>query len=62
MTLGNHVQVNVQLIDAESGAQLWADRFESDRANRSTAQNRTPMNRWLSLGGTTTQFSRPNQR
>jgi len=30
---GHHVQVNVQLIDAESGAQLWADRLESDRAN-----------------------------
>jgi len=30
---GYHVQVNVQLIDAESGAQLWADRLESDRAN-----------------------------
>jgi len=30
---GHHVQVNVQLIDAESGAQLWADRLESDRAD-----------------------------
>ena len=30
---GYHVQVNVQLIDAESGGQLWADRLESDRAN-----------------------------
>jgi class 3 adenylate cyclase/TolB-like protein len=30
---GQHVQVNVQLIDAESGAQLWADRLESDRDN-----------------------------
>jgi len=29
----HHVQVNVQLIDAESGAQLWTDRLESDRAN-----------------------------
>jgi len=29
----HHVQVNVQLIDAESGAQLWADRLESDRAD-----------------------------
>src|SRR6202040_2346221 len=24
---GNQVQVNVQLIDAETGAHLWADRF-----------------------------------
>ena len=24
----NHVRVNVQLIDGETGAHLWADRFE----------------------------------
>jgi TolB-like protein len=36
---GDHVQVNVQLIDAESGAQLWADRFASDRTNLVKAQN-----------------------
>ncbi len=35
---GHHVQVNVQLIDAESGAQLWADRIESDRADLVKAQ------------------------
>ena len=29
----HHVQVNVQLIDAQSGAQHWADRLESDRAD-----------------------------
>ena len=29
--LGDQVQVNVQLIDAESGAHVWADRFETDR-------------------------------
>jgi TolB-like protein len=28
---GNQVQVNVQLIDAETAAHLWADRFETDR-------------------------------
>jgi class 3 adenylate cyclase/TolB-like protein len=28
---GDHVQVNVQLVDAESDAQLWTDRFASDR-------------------------------
>jgi adenylate cyclase len=27
------MRVNVQLIDAESGAHLWADRFDTDRAN-----------------------------
>ena len=36
---GNQVQVNVQLIDAETGAHLWADRFETDRTNLAEAQN-----------------------
>ena len=35
---GHHVQVDFQLIDAESGAQLWADRIESDRADLVKAQ------------------------
>ncbi len=30
---GELVLVNAQLIDTESGAHLWADRFEADRAN-----------------------------
>ena len=29
----NHVRVNAQLIDGETGAHLWADRFEEDLAN-----------------------------
>ncbi len=36
--LGNQVQVNVQLIDAASGAHVWADRFETDRSNLAKAQ------------------------
>jgi len=36
---GNQVQVNVQLIDAETGAHLWADRFDTDRTNLTEAQN-----------------------
>jgi class 3 adenylate cyclase/TolB-like protein/Tfp pilus assembly protein PilF len=36
--LGEQVQVNVQLIDAESGAHIWADRFDTDRANLAKAQ------------------------
>jgi adenylate cyclase len=36
---GNGVQVNVQLIDAETAAHLWADRFEIDRTNLTEAQN-----------------------
>jgi adenylate cyclase len=36
---GDQVRVNVQLIDAESGAHLWADRFDTDRANLVAAQD-----------------------
>ena len=36
---GESVRVNVQLTDAESGAHLWADRFDSDPANLAQAQN-----------------------
>ena len=36
---GDRVQVNVQLIDAETGAHLWADRFDTDRTNLTVAQN-----------------------
>ena len=30
---GDRVRVNAQLIDAETGAHLWADQFDADRAN-----------------------------
>jgi adenylate cyclase len=36
---GDQVQVNVQLIDAESGAHLWSERFDTDRANLAKAQD-----------------------
>ena len=36
---GNQVQVNVQLIDAETGAHLWADRFDTDRAKLAETQD-----------------------
>jgi len=36
---GNQVQVNVQLIDGETGAHVWADRFEADRTNLTEAQS-----------------------
>jgi adenylate cyclase len=36
---GDFVRVNVQLTDAESGAHLWADRFDIDRASLAEAQN-----------------------
>ncbi len=37
--LGDQVQVNVELIDAATGAQVWADRFDTDRRNLADAQN-----------------------
>jgi adenylate cyclase len=30
---GNRVRVNVQLVSAETGAHLWADKFDTDRAD-----------------------------
>src|SRR5438309_7478561 len=36
---GDQVQVNVQLIDAETGAHVWADRFDTNRANLAEAQS-----------------------
>jgi TolB-like protein/class 3 adenylate cyclase len=35
---GERVQVNVQLIDAETGAHVWADRFDTDRTSLTEAQ------------------------
>src|SRR5215469_10769426 len=37
--VGDEVRVNVQLIDGENGAHLWADRFYTDRANLAAAQD-----------------------
>jgi TolB-like protein len=37
--LGDEVQVNVQLIDAETGAHLWADRFDTQRTNLAKAES-----------------------
>jgi adenylate cyclase len=36
---GDQVRVNVQLIDAETGAHLWADRFDTDRSNLGETQD-----------------------
>jgi len=36
---GHQVRVNVQLVDAETGAHLWADRFDIDRVNLPEAQD-----------------------
>src|SRR5271169_1576031 len=36
---GNQVRINVQLVDAETGAQLWAERFDRDAADLFALQN-----------------------
>jgi TolB-like protein/tetratricopeptide (TPR) repeat protein len=36
---GHQILVNVQLVDAESGAHVWAERFETDRRNLAEAQS-----------------------
>jgi tetratricopeptide (TPR) repeat protein len=36
---GERVQINVQLIDADGGAHVWADRFDTDRTNLTKAQD-----------------------
>jgi adenylate cyclase len=37
--LGDSVQVNVQLLDSESGAHVWADRVDTDRRDLAEAQS-----------------------
>src|SRR5258707_10269348 len=37
--MGERVQVNVQLIDGESGSHVWADRFDTDRRDLAEAQS-----------------------
>jgi TolB-like protein len=36
---GDQVRVNAQLIDAETGTHLWADQFDTNRANLAQAQS-----------------------
>ena len=47
----NRVRVNAQLIDAETGAHLWADRFEEDVADLFKLQDQVVArlaNAWVS--------------
>jgi len=37
--LGNQVRVNAQLVDADTGAQLWAERFDRDATDLVAVQN-----------------------
>jgi adenylate cyclase len=36
---GDRVRVNVQLIKTETGAHIWADRFETDNADLAESQD-----------------------
>jgi adenylate cyclase len=36
---GHRVRINIQLIDAENGGHLWAERFDADRGNLAEAQD-----------------------
>ena len=47
---GTRVRVNVQLIDAQSGAHLWADRFEEDVADLFKLQDQVVARLGNSLG------------
>jgi adenylate cyclase len=51
----NRVRVNAQLIDAESGAHLWADRFEEDVADLFKLQDQVVARLAGSLGWALTQ-------
>ena len=46
----NRVRVNAQLIDAETGAHLWADRFEEDMADLFKVQDQVVARLANSLG------------
>ena len=46
----NRVRVNAQLVDAESGAHLWADRFEEDMADLFKMQDQVVARLAYSLG------------
>jgi len=37
--MGDQLRLNAQLIDAETGAHLWADQFDTNRANLAQAQS-----------------------
>jgi adenylate cyclase len=47
---GNRVRVNAQLVDAESGAHLWADRFDEDMADLFKLQDQVVARLASSLG------------
>jgi TolB-like protein len=44
----DRVRIAVQLVDAESGSQLWAGRYDVERATRSTSKTRSRAASWSS--------------
>jgi TolB-like protein/DNA-binding winged helix-turn-helix (wHTH) protein len=48
---GNHLRVNAQLIDAESDAHLWAERFDRDTGDLFTLQNEITSRIAVAVGG-----------
>jgi adenylate cyclase len=61
---GNHVRVNVQLIDAETSAHLWAERFDSDTGDLFVLQNEITgrLSNALDLELTAAEVARPTDR
>jgi adenylate cyclase len=60
---GNQVRVNVQLIDAETSAHLWAERFDSDMGDLFVLQNAitSRLANALSLQLTEAEAARPTE-
>ena len=60
---GNQVRVNAQLVDAETGAHLWAERFDRDTSDLFAVQNEITSRIALdSAPGTGRRRSRPADR
>jgi adenylate cyclase len=61
---GDQVRVNAQLIDAESGAHLWADRFDTDRRDLAKAQDEITVciTRMLNIKLVAAEVTRSEQR
>src|SRR5215831_16943947 len=60
---GNQVRVNAQLIDAESGAHLWAERFDRDVGDLFALQNdiTSRIARALSIELVAAEAARPSE-
>jgi len=61
---GNEIRVNAQLVDAETGAHLWAERFDGDTRDLLALQDEmtTRIAVGLNLELTTVEAARPTER